>query len=118
MRRLSRWGNWVVLWAGAMVSLSGCHSTPPLTPQQAEGKHLYDERCAHCHEFNDLALKKVPPNLHGVFSSTALPSGAPATDANVARTVLSGRGMMPSFAGRFTNEQMAALLAYLHAGIR
>ena len=26
--------------------------------------------------------------------------------------------MMPSFAGRFTGEQMAALLAYLHTGLR
>jgi mono/diheme cytochrome c family protein len=101
-----------------VLSLAGCHSTPSLTPQQAEGKHLYDVRCAHCHEFNDLALKKVPPNLHGVFDTQKLPSGAPATDANVERAVLSGRGMMPSFAGRFSNEQMAALLAYLHAGIR
>ena len=99
-------------------AISGCHSKSALTPQQAEGKHLYDERCAHCHEFNDLNLKKVPPSLHHVFESATLPSGAPATDANVERVVLSGRGMMPSFAGRFTQPQMAALLAYLHAGLR
>jgi cytochrome c2 len=96
----------------------GCRSAPKLTPQQAEGKHLYDIRCAHCHEFNDLALKKVPPNLHGVFSRNKLPSGAPATDAEVGRVVLAGKGMMPSFAGRFTKEQMDALLAYLHTGMR
>jgi len=71
-------------------------------------------RCAHCHEFNDLGLKKVPPNLHGLFTRTTLPSGAPATDVQVARTVLTGKGMMPSFAGRFTVKQMEALLAYLH----
>ncbi len=118
MMRLSRLGSWAALLSGMMIGLSGCHAKAALTPQQAEGKHLYDARCAHCHEFNDLALKKVPPNLHGVFSGATLPSGTPATDANVVRTVLSGRGMMPSFAGRFTDEQMAALLAYLHAGIR
>ena len=98
--------------------LAGCHSAPQLTTQQAEGKHLYTVRCAHCHEDNDLNLKKVPPDLHNVFSRATLPSGAHATDDNVARTVLSGRGMMPSFAGRFTDEQMAALLAYLHTGLR
>ena len=26
--------------------------------------------------------------------------------------------MMPAFAGRFSDEQMAALLAYLHTGLR
>lgn len=109
-----------LLWLAACFGLTvtACHSTPPLTPQQAAGKHLYDVRCAHCHEFNDLALKKVPPNLHRIFDGTKLPSGAPATDVNVERVVLSGKGMMPSFAGRFTDEQMASLLAYLHAGIR
>jgi mono/diheme cytochrome c family protein len=63
-------------------------------------------------------LKKVPPDLHGIFARATLPSGAPASDAGVQRVVLAGKGMMPSFAGRFTDEQMAALLAYLHTGLR
>jgi mono/diheme cytochrome c family protein len=98
--------------------LTGCHSARPLTPQEAEGKHLYDVRCAHCHEDNDLALKKVPPDLHGLFDRQTLPSGIPATDDAVRHNVLAGRGMMPGFAGRFDAEQMAALLAYLHSGLR
>jgi mono/diheme cytochrome c family protein len=110
--------NPIALSLLAALALAACHAPAPLTQQQLEGQHLYNVRCAHCHEFNDLALKKVPPNLHGVFDHTTLPGGAPATDLNVQRTILSGKGMMPSFAGRFTDEQMAALLAYLHAGIR
>jgi mono/diheme cytochrome c family protein len=98
--------------------LAGCRAKPALTSEQLEGQQLYNVRCAHCHEYNDLALKKVPPNLHGVFDSPTLPSGAPATDLNVVRTILSGKGMMPSFAGRFDQEQMDALISYLHAGIR
>ena len=100
------------------IGLAACRSAPTLTPQEAEGKRLYQVRCAHCHEDNDLALKKVPPDLHGVFNHKALPSGIPATDAAVANNVLKGRGMMPGFAGRFDQEQMAALLAYLHTGLR
>lgn len=91
---------------------------PSLTPQQAEGKHLYQARCAHCHEDNDLALKKIPPDLHGLFNRAKLPSGLPATEAAVRQNVLSGRGMMPGFNGRFNDEQMAALIAYLHMGLR
>lgn len=98
--------------------LSGCQSTPALTAEQAEGKHLYALRCAHCHEENDLALKKIPPDLRAVFKRSTLPSGAPATDAEVRRVVLAGKGMMPGFAGRFTEEQMNALIAYLRTGIR
>jgi cytochrome c2 len=74
----------VAVAAGLGIGLAGCHSAPMLTPQEAEGKHLYQVRCAHCHEDNDLALKKVPPDLHGVFDRKTLPSGAPATDEAVA----------------------------------
>ncbi len=102
----------------ALLGSTGCHREPRLTAQQVQGKHLYEVRCAHCHRDNDLGLKKVPPDLHDVFRRATLPSGAPATDAQVAHVILEGKGMMPSFAGRFTDEQMAALLAYLHTGLR
>ncbi len=108
----------VACGAAACGLLAGCRAKAKLTPQQAEGQHLYQVRCAHCHEENDLNLKKAPPDLHGLFTRTALPSGASATDSEVARVVMAGKGMMPSFAGRFTDEQMAALLSYLHAGLR
>ena len=104
--------------AGMCVYQAGCHSTPSLTPQEEEGKHLYLVRCAHCHEENDMGLMKVPPDLHGILSRKTLPSGAPATDAVVRQTVLNGKGMMPGFGSRFNDEQIAALLAYLHTGLR
>ena len=112
---LQRGLAWII---GLAAGLAGCRSAPPLTPQEAEGKHLYQVRCAHCHEDNDLALKKVPPDLHGFFDRKTLPSGAPATDAAVRQNVLAGKGMMPGFNGRFTEEQMGALIAYLHTGLR
>jgi mono/diheme cytochrome c family protein len=108
----------IVVCLVASAVLAGCRSAPSLTPQEAEGKHLYQVRCAHCHEDNDLGLKKTPPDLHGLFMRASLPSGAPATDAAVRQTVLDGKGLMPSFNGRFTGEQMSALIAYLHTGLR
>ena len=98
--------------------LDACRAEPKLTQQQIEGKRLYQVRCAHCHDENDLALKKIPPDLHGVFKTAKLPSGAQVTDAEVRRVVLAGKGMMPAFTGRFDEGQMSALLAYLHTGLR
>jgi len=102
----------------ACLGVCGCRAKPALTPQETEGKHLYQMRCAHCHEDNDQALKKIPPDLRGVFDHKTLLNGAPATNEVVRQLVLAGKGMMPAFAGRFTDEQMAALLAYLHTGLR
>jgi mono/diheme cytochrome c family protein len=104
--------------AGLVCALVACRTSPPLTAQQTAGKHLYAVRCAHCHEENDLQLKKTPPDLHSVFKSSVLPSGAPATDVEVRRVILAGKGMMPAFIGRFDDAQMLALLAYLHTGLR
>jgi mono/diheme cytochrome c family protein len=105
--------------AGAIATagLIGCRSVLKLTPQQAEGKYVYDEGCAHCHEENDLRLKQVPPDLHGLFSKAILPSGVPATDADVEHLLMTGKGMMPSFAYQMTKEQMDAVVAYLHTGL-
>jgi mono/diheme cytochrome c family protein len=98
--------------------VTGCRPEPTLTPQQAEGKHLYDIGCAHCHEENDLHLKKIPPNLHSLFSRDTLPDGDPATDAEVEQILIAGKGTMPSFAYQMTKEQMDAVVAYLHTGLR
>jgi mono/diheme cytochrome c family protein len=102
----------------ALLALAGCRGKAALTPQQAEGKRVYEVGCAHCHEENDLRLKKVPPDLHGVFDKEKLPGGEPATDAQVEQVLMKGKGMMPSFAYQMSREQMAAVIAYLHAGVR
>jgi mono/diheme cytochrome c family protein len=101
-----------------LIAATGCHSRTALTPQQAQGQHVYQAACAPCHEDNDLALKKVPPNLHGLFSRKTLPDGAPATDAEVTRIVMNGKGLMPPFQYQMTQAQLNALIAYLHTGLR
>lgn len=106
-----------ILVAAIAASVTGCRPAPTLTPQQAEGKHLYNVGCAHCHEANDLHLKKVPPSLHGLFSRNALPDGLPATDAEVEQILIAGKGMMPTFAYQMSKEQMDAVVAYLHTGL-
>ncbi|MEI9969158.1 MAG: cytochrome c [Terracidiphilus sp.] len=107
-----------VLAAVITTGVAGCRPAPTLTMQQAEGKHLYDVGCAHCHEENDLHLKKVPPSLHGVFNRNTLPDGEPVTDAEVEKVLISGKGMMPPFEYQMTREQMDAVVAYLHTGLR
>jgi len=111
-------GRAVFLAAGLVAGMAACRSAPKLTDQQAEGKHLYNVGCAHCHEENDLHLKKVPPSLHGLFDRNTLPDGEPATDAEVEQVLMSGKGMMPSFAYQMSKEQMNAVVAYLHSGLR
>jgi len=77
--------------AGFGAGLAGCHRAPPLLPQEAEGS-TYIPCGVRIARRQRSGLEKVPPDLHDVFSRTALPSGAPATDPDVKRIILSGKG--------------------------
>ena len=108
----------MILAAFIVVVAVGCQSAPQLTPQQLEGKKLYQSRCEHCHEENDLALKPPPPSLHHIGEQGILPNGGAATDAAITKIVNFGKNKMPGFNGRFTDEQMADLIAYLRTGLK
>jgi mono/diheme cytochrome c family protein len=101
-----------------IYSLGGDRSATHLTEEQEYGRSLYNTNCATCHEENQLGLKKVPPNLHGVFSRSHLPSGSQATDAEVKNVILKGKNTMPTFDQRLNETEVAAIISYLHAGIR
>ena len=115
-------GKGIAGWGIGLLAVAalgaGCRQSNPLTPAQQAGEHLYKVRCAHCHEENDLVLKPPPPPLSGLFDRTFLPSGARATDEQVGRTILNGKGKMPPFQGRFDQEQLDDLVAFLHTGLR
>lgn len=81
----------------------------------AEGKRLFQLSCCGCHGGKISNVAKVPPNLAGVFSRPSLPSGAPATDAQVRATILGGRAnIMPSFQDVLDDGQIDDIIRYLH----
>ncbi len=73
-----------------------------LEGQPKEGYRLFDYNCAPCH--GDDARGDEGPNLHGLSKS----------DARI-RTIIKGgiKGEMPSFAKKFTDSDVQALIAYL-----
>ena len=78
------------------------------------GQELFDLHCAECHETANPELKKQPPKLVGLFHSKTLPSGAPATDEQVRKTIIEGLRTMPAFQGRISDADVHDLIAYLH----
>jgi hypothetical protein len=49
-----------------------------------------------------------------MFASKTLPSGAPANDEEVRRTIVEGVGTMPAFQGRLREDEIRDLIAFLH----
>ena len=97
-----------------LFPLMACGPTDQLSSAERQGQWLYDSHCAECHENPQPELRKQPPNLHGLFLAKALPSGAPATDEQVNKTIIEGRGTMPAFDKRLREADARELVAYLH----
>lgn len=87
---------------------------PAFASAETRGELIYEQNCSGCHNTENLQLVKQPPKLSGLFCQKALPSGVPATDEAVRKTVLSGRGIMPPFEHTLDKQQMDDLLKYLH----
>jgi cytochrome c6 len=92
--------------------LFGCSSE---SDGEVHGRALFETHCADCHEGANPDLLKQPPRLHHLFVSKTLPSGAPSDDKQVRSTILRGKGTMPAFDGRLSDEDLADLLKYLHS---
>ncbi|HEY1809302.1 MAG TPA: cytochrome c [Acidobacteriaceae bacterium] len=108
------------VFLGTIVFMAGCRPSPgpskpvgQLTPQEAQGRVLYQQYCASCHYANRTG-DLHGPSLFGMYRRKYLPSGAPANDARVTQAILQGRNMMPGFGNQLNDQQLQDLLAYLH----
>jgi mono/diheme cytochrome c family protein len=106
--------------AALLFLLAGCAKAPPKTDaqlglngRQAQGRRVFQEHCASCHNAYSSA-GSMGPSLQGLFRKRYLPSGLPANDRFVVQTIVSGRGMMPPAGGALSDQQLADLMAYLH----
>jgi mono/diheme cytochrome c family protein len=85
-----------------------------LTPQQSDGRKIYDNYCDRCHEPYSSRDKKGP-SLKGIFKKQFLSvSGLPANNDRVGEIVLYGRSKMPGFGQVLNQKQVQDLLVYLH----
>jgi mono/diheme cytochrome c family protein len=104
----------------AITILTACESEPRktdaelgLNPEQADGRRVYDARCAECHyAYSTRNLRG--PSLAGLFKHQYMKNGMPANDDRVSDIILLGRSKMPGFQQKLTPQQLEALMVYLH----
>ena len=82
-----------------------------LTPQQADGRRVYNQHCLQCHSSYTKENRKSF-SLKSVYTYKTMPSGTPTNDDRMQDLVVHGKRMMP--AAQLSNDEMQALLAYLH----
>jgi len=71
-------------------------------------EQLFAANCAACHQRNGRGIAKAFPALAG----DALVVGAP---EGIVRTLLNGRGGMPSFRAKLDDGQLAAIASYVRS---
>jgi mono/diheme cytochrome c family protein len=111
----------ISFWLVLLAACSGCEverrksdAELGLTPQQADGRHIYDQYCDRCHAPYS-SRGRQGPSLKGVFKKPYLSmSGMPANDERVGEIIRVGRNKMEGFGNVLTDEQIHDLLAYLH----
>ncbi|HLJ40173.1 MAG TPA: cytochrome c [Candidatus Acidoferrales bacterium] len=104
-----------------LLLAAGCRTNPStktdaqlgLNTQQAAGRRIYNLRCAGCHKAYS-SRGSQGPGLEHLFRKKYMPSGLPANDRFVERTIVNGRGMMPAAGYTLSDEELRDLLAYLH----
>jgi mono/diheme cytochrome c family protein len=111
VRRAGLW-PWLIAVPLLLVGSQTCSNR---SQAEQRGQELFQHHCTACHEASNLELKKQPPRLEGLFQSKTLPSGAPATDEQVRKTIIKGIGTMPAFDQRLSDEDVDDLVKYLHA---
>lgn len=72
----------------------------------AAGQALFAQKCAACHQITGKGIKGAFPALAG----DPFVQGDPTL---VARTVLGGRGGMPSFAALLSEQEIADIISYV-----
>lgn len=109
-----------MLIAVLLILLAGCDAEPRktdtelgLNSQQAQGRRVYDARCAECH-FAYSSRNLRGPSLNGLFKKQFMSNGMPANEERVSDIVLLGRSKMPAFQQKLTPQQLDDLMAYLH----
>jgi mono/diheme cytochrome c family protein len=102
------------LLAGCDVERRKSDAELGLTPQQANGRKIYDNYCDRCHRPYSTKGKKGP-GLKGVFQNKYLSqTGLPANEERVVDIIRNGRPDMPGYGQVLSSQDIQDLLAYLH----
>lgn len=105
---------WLAGCSGCEVERRKSDAELGLNPQQAAGRHIYDQFCDRCHAPYS-SRGRQGPSLKGIFDKPYLTmSGMPANDQRVGEIIRLGRNKMQGFGNVLSDDQINDLLAYLH----
>lgn len=93
----------------AVFCIAASIATPAFA--QSAGADTYKAKCAMCHGADGLGATPAGKNLKA--ASFKDPSIVKAPDAELIAAIKSGKNKMPAYAGKLTDDQIKAAVAYI-----
>ena len=93
----------------AVFCIAASIATPAFA--QSAGADTYKAKCAMCHGADGLGATPAGKSLKA--ASFKDPAIVKAPDAQLIATVKSGKNKMPAYAGKLTDDQIKAAVAYI-----
>jgi mono/diheme cytochrome c family protein len=102
---------------GSAQSTPDAVASPAAADLISEGEMIFNTTCIACHQAGGAGVKDVPGSETTINGAIPALAGNPFVTQEdpkgVVLTVLNGRAGMPSFAGSYSNEQVAAVVSYV-----
>ncbi len=110
----------LLLLACACAVMAADKGAPPWEHQSPilAGQNLFRENCAVCHDIDkdQKSTRKLGPSLNHLFKNPKLPlSKSKPNRAYIIVRIQYGGPVMPAFAKKMNDAQIALLLAYLES---
>ena len=74
---------------------------------------IFEKKCATCHGKDGKGQTKMAEKM-GIKDLTTLPGSA----ADVEKTLTDGKGKMPSFKGKLSDEEIKSVAAFVKGGLK
>ena len=107
---------WLVALMGFSAQLHGAPQTQAKTAfvsaNTAQGRTLFNDRCAICH-YDHCEAQKIGPGLKGIYAQGKFANGKKMDDAGMIARIQKGGTEMPGVKDPLKPEEIRALIAYL-----
>ncbi len=104
------------LVAGIFLSGSGgtAAAQKAASGKAQQGEVIFKAQCIGCHNKQPGDTTPFgPPNLHGIIGTNSAATPPQITSQVAAATIKTGKGIMPSFDGKLSPQDISNVVAYL-----
>ncbi|HJU55842.1 MAG TPA: cytochrome c [Pyrinomonadaceae bacterium] len=107
-------GFFVFVWVGGSQAVRSAGQNANSSQDVSDAPALFKDNCAKCHGKEGRA-KGFKAKLAGVRNLTDAKWHESVTDERIFNSIANGRNRMPAFGKKFTDAQIAALVAFVRS---